>query len=848
MSCSFCAGGTADTDFNPATTCAQCEAGTYAGCGSTNCTPCDAGMIDHDSDPATPCVSSSESECMSTQECAAGFVDHDCDSGTVCVECPPGTYSGGGSGTNNTGCRLCEIRTVDQDSDPSTACLPCKLDGSQECNEEGLTHVKARAGYYIHSTNFADAEQVTVCEPATACMGGIGPSSCNTGFIGRRCASCADRFYRGQQSNQQDTHGQCYACPTANVPLWAVFLIFFIVCIIAGAIFDHLLKRIQRLSECAAPFFVIVTFVQTLDLLVAGIPLEWPSAVSTVAAGFSVFNLNLELARPECSISFNFATKQTIMLLLPVVVLLYVVAMSLVLLLKAIIAHKQARKARQREEATTRHIARQRWQRAVRPLLFWGMTQPELKCLLTTRGSSLPHTLRAKLNQLKWKAVQVLTTAMTLLSIVFLQTCVQGLDCTTNIDGRRYMDVEPRTECTMSDPYYASIFYKSLIGLLVWMVLAALMTTAVLMGGPVKFSFLAGKMKPGLHWWELKLLARKLIIMSVSLSMTTEPLYALFWCSIVILISLLLHMHCRPYKEVLLNTCEDLSLLSTMILLAAGVVFKNVGACRAVLGGLSNSINTSIVNVTSSSSSDSAEELWGQLRLAGLCTSSGKADGSTGSFTDVLIWFSIALMLGVPVICLYTAVRLICIDKIFLKNRVRPLEQATVEDAPVDAPEHAGTETIADMDLRTQNEALTRQLAASTHTVLEGQSTMNSLRERATEVQQMYSDLQQKYTELQEQMHAVERTGERREHVMYSEQSRRPQAVNLVTAATTSTEDDRHALVESAAPPTSSDSDVETTVSDFMRQEVQSIKTDRHDRVRDQTDNVQQEEVRCLHR
>eukprot|EP01047_Picozoa_sp_COSAG01_P137644 COSAG01_NODE_68188_length_264_cov_101.327273_1_plen_88_part_11 len=88
---------------------------------------------------------------MSTQECAAGFVDHDCDSGTVCVECPPGTYSGGGPGTNNTGCRLCEIRTVDQDSDPSTACLPCKLDGSQECNEEGLTHVKASAGYYIHS-------------------------------------------------------------------------------------------------------------------------------------------------------------------------------------------------------------------------------------------------------------------------------------------------------------------------------------------------------------------------------------------------------------------------------------------------------------------------------------------------------------------------------------------------------------------------------------------------------------------------------------------------------------------------------------------------------------------------
>eukprot|EP01047_Picozoa_sp_COSAG01_P093343 COSAG01_NODE_24502_length_776_cov_4.887740_1_plen_232_part_10 len=231
------------------------------------------------------------------------------------------------------------------------------------------------------------------------------------------------------------------------------------------------------------------------------------------------------------------------------------------------------------------------------------MTQPELKRLLTTRGSSLPHALKAKLNQLKWKAVQVLTTAMTLLSIVFLQTCVQGLDCTTNIDGRRYMDVEPRTECAMSDPYYASIFYKSLIGLLVWMVLAALMTTAVLMGGPVKFSFLAGKMKPGLHWWELKLLARKLIIMSVSLSMTTEPLYALFWCSIVILCSLLLHMHCRPYKESLLNTCEDLSLLSTMILLAAGVVFKNVGACRAVLGGLSNSTNTAIANVTSSSSS-----------------------------------------------------------------------------------------------------------------------------------------------------------------------------------------------------------------------------------------------------
>ena len=96
--------------------------------------------------------------------------------------------------------------------------------------------------------------------------------------------------------------------------------LFLVVCVIAGVVFDHLSKRVQRLSECVAPLLVMITFVQTLDLVVGGIPLEWPHAVSAVATGFSIFNFNVELSKPECSVDFDFASKQIIILLLPVFV------------------------------------------------------------------------------------------------------------------------------------------------------------------------------------------------------------------------------------------------------------------------------------------------------------------------------------------------------------------------------------------------------------------------------------------------------------------------------------------------------------------------------------------------
>ena len=68
---------------------------------------------------------------------------------------------------------------------------------------------------------------------------------------------------------------------------------------------------------------ILVTFVQTIDVMI-DVPLKWPAAVRFVAAGCSIFNLNIELVKPECATAdFDFSSKQKLALALPVIVPTY---------------------------------------------------------------------------------------------------------------------------------------------------------------------------------------------------------------------------------------------------------------------------------------------------------------------------------------------------------------------------------------------------------------------------------------------------------------------------------------------------------------------------------------------
>ena len=98
------------------------------------------------------------------------------------------------------------------------------------------------------------------------------------------------------------------------------------------------------------------------------------------------------------------------------------------------------------------------------------------------------------------------------------------VDCTINLDGKKYLDIQTETECSLGTAEYRGIYIRSIVGILFWIVLAVLSGVMLHRGGHVEFKFLSDKLKPRYFWWEMVPLLRRLMIMIIAQSTTSEPL------------------------------------------------------------------------------------------------------------------------------------------------------------------------------------------------------------------------------------------------------------------------------------------------------------------------------------
>ena len=80
---------------------------------------------------------------------------------------------------------------------------------------------------------------------------------------------------------------------------------------------DHLLKEVDHMSTVFAPIMIAVTFFQTLGLLL-DLDVTWPPALRRWMSFFNLLNVNLQIARPECSGTFGVKERLEITLALPV--------------------------------------------------------------------------------------------------------------------------------------------------------------------------------------------------------------------------------------------------------------------------------------------------------------------------------------------------------------------------------------------------------------------------------------------------------------------------------------------------------------------------------------------------
>jgi hypothetical protein len=160
-------------------------------------------------------------------------------------------------------------------------------------------------------------------------------------------------------------------------------------------------------------------------------------------------------------------------------------------------------------------------------------------------------------------------------SIFFLRNVLTIWDCTLpeTENGPTFVRAEPNIECNTNSDEYIALYYMASTGLAVYLA----MFGAFSFGLTVKrdlFEFLGDKFEDAYFYWELVLLSRKVLIMASFLFFASMTETAWFFGSAVVVMSLLLHCAAKPYEDELIDWCELLSLLSTLFIFQAGLVFK----------------------------------------------------------------------------------------------------------------------------------------------------------------------------------------------------------------------------------------------------------------------------------
>jgi hypothetical protein len=307
-------------------------------------------------------------------------------------------------------------------------------------------------------------------------------------------------------------------------------LIAFVVLLVTMVVADHLLKEVDHMSTLFAPLMITVTFFQTLGLLL-DLDVAWPPDLRRWMSNFNVLNVNLQLAKPECSGPFGVYQRLYITLMLPVCVAILL---------------------------------------AVYATIQYGLSKR-----MTPAEFRAKHSNRDVMAHLSGQLLTITVAAFIFGSIFFLRNVLTIWDCTLPeiAGGPTFVRAEPNIECNTDNDEYNSLDSMAMLGLTVYLAMFGAFSFGLIVKRDL-FEFLGDKFEDAFFYWELVLLSRKVLIMASFLFFASMTETAWFFGSAVVVVSLLLHCAAKPYEDELIDWCELLSLLSTLFIFQAGLVFK----------------------------------------------------------------------------------------------------------------------------------------------------------------------------------------------------------------------------------------------------------------------------------
>jgi hypothetical protein len=319
VACNACPQGRFQSMFGQISedSCYACTPGKFADWASAACRDCQDGEFDEDLDPRTPCRKCNE---IPGAYCAGevvapkpGWFMTLTESGNMWNATPGVCDNDPLSSSYGNGCchpigRHTEVRQTSAWCSNGEVTTGFNAITEAQCLEQGEYWTSMRQ----NCQKMGHIQSLEECQPPVACIGlRYGQDNCKDGYVGHRCSTCAKQFYRFQS--------ECLACGD-QPPLWPFAVAGALLFVYIAYQADKLLSGIKNVSELMAPFMILVTFFQTMALLLQ-ISLAWPPELKELLKLMSFINFNIEIMRPDCNIEWNAEKKMQFYLCMPLVIM-----------------------------------------------------------------------------------------------------------------------------------------------------------------------------------------------------------------------------------------------------------------------------------------------------------------------------------------------------------------------------------------------------------------------------------------------------------------------------------------------------------------------------------------------
>lgn len=497
----------------------------------------------------------------------------------------------------------CSVGKVNNIWSDGSICIGCPV--GAECSDIGETFPINAAGYFpVDNETFIQCSPADACPPGKASAGKMtGSFDCAAGYKGLRCGDCALGYYKSGDI--------CAKCATTQLDIGLVIPIALL--ILAG-----LLVAMITIRKVDLGFFsILVTFVQTIAIFEA-FQLKWPASVTEMYRIFSAFNLNVDLASPECfmgdgaSQSYElkyYGTLALPLVLFTVVLTVYIFSLALKFMYKLAFPLRQkiwnsrvilAIRLMFNNPTLPVNIKPSKFNTLMRGIKKTQPLSPDYDNYeIQSSRFSLPSDDIMLHEEEEGKnpsfTASLLGGCVFALKIMYLSLSRRTLEiynCQNDGSGNFYFSSIPSRKC-YTEKWWMDLLPSSITAIIVYIV-----------GIPVLAIFLSLKriqtlkkpknqrtkvdefilqvtykkrreFKTQFDYWDVIIMVRKFMIAASQLFFATFPAFQAVWLLMILFAAYVLQRVYLPYTVRSLNFLESVTIIASMLVLLSGLLFLN---------------------------------------------------------------------------------------------------------------------------------------------------------------------------------------------------------------------------------------------------------------------------------